>query len=136
MEPTISAGDWLLIDPTTDRWPRRGSIAAFREPESGVLTIKRVAAGPGDRVPFEDGFLELAEDEAWLLADATAELTAAAGYGEPIDSRRYGPVPVELLVGRVWWRYWPWRRIGRLPAGPVGLSEPPWRPPAAPTPPG
>jgi len=133
MEPTISAGDWLLIDPTTDRWPRRGTVVAFREPDSGVLTIKRVAAGPGDRVPFEDGFLELAEDEAWLLADATADVTAAAGYGEPIDSRRYGPVPVELLVGRVWWRYWPRRRSGRLPSPPAApasasVSEP--RPPA------
>ena len=29
----------------------------------------------------------------------------AAGLGEPVDSRRYGPVPVELLVGRAWFRY-------------------------------
>ena len=31
----------------------------------------------------------------------------AAGLGEPVDSRRYGPVPVELLVGRAWFRYAP-----------------------------
>jgi signal peptidase I len=125
MEPTITAGDWLLIDPTTDRWPRRGTIVAFREPDGGVLSVKRVVAGPGDRVPFEDGYLELADDEAWLIADATAELTAAAGYGEPIDSRRFGPVPLELLVGRVWWRYGPWRRFGRLAARPTASSPPP-----------
>ena len=39
----------------------------------------------------------------------------AAGLGEPVDSRRYGPVPVELLVGRAWFRYAPLadRRIAR-----------------------
>ncbi len=115
MEPTLSAGDWLLVDPTTTRWPRRGSIVAFREPDGGALSVKRVAAGPGERVPFEDGYLALADDEAWLLADATADGTAAAGFGPPIDSRRFGPVPLESLVGRVWFRYAPRGRIGRLP---------------------
>jgi signal peptidase I len=113
MEPAVRAGDWLLVDPTTIRWPRRGSIVAFLEPDSGALSIKRVAGRPGDRVPFESGYLELADDEAWLLADATPDAAAAAGFGEPVDSRRYGPVPVQFLVGRVWFRYWPWRRVGR-----------------------
>lgn len=115
MRPAIESGDWLLIDPMTARWPRRGSVVVFHEPESGELAVKRVAAGPGDRVPFADGYLELAEDEAWLVSDADAETTEAAGFGAPIDSRRYGPVPVELLVGRAWLRYAPLRRIGRIP---------------------
>lgn len=115
MRPAIESGDWLLVDPTTARWPRRGSVVVFREPESGDLAVKRLAAGPGDRVPFADGYLELAEDEAWLISDASGETTEAAGLGAPIDSRRYGPVPVELLVGRAWMRYAPLRRIGRIP---------------------
>lgn len=114
MRPAIEAGDWLLVDPTITRWPRRGAVVVFREPDGGTLAVKRVAAGPGDRVPFADGYLELADDEAWLLSDATTEATAAAGFGEPIDSRRYGPVPLELLVGRAWFRYGPWRRIGTI----------------------
>jgi len=114
MEPTISEGDWLLVDPTTTRWPRRGSIVAFHEPDSGALSIKRVTGTPGDRVPFRDGYLELADDEAWLVADATPEVAAGAGRGEPVDSHHYGPVPVALLVGRVWFRYGPPRRIGRI----------------------
>ncbi len=124
MEPAISEGDWLLVDPTTTRWPRRGSIVAFLEPDGGALAIKRVAALPGERVPFEDGYLELADDEAWLLADATDVRAAAAGQGPPIDSRRYGPVPVAMLVGRVWFRYGPVRRFGRI-GGPIGgVSRP------------
>jgi len=118
MLPAIRPGDWLLVDPTTRRWPRRGSIVVFREPESGDLSIKRVAGRPGDWVPFEDGFLHLADDEAWLLSDADEQATAAAGFGPPVDSRRYGPVPVGLLVGRAWLRYGPLRRAGLLPGRP------------------
>src|SRR5712672_509477 len=83
MEPAIEPGDWLLIDPTTVRWPRRGSIVVFREPDGDAIAVKRVAAGPGDRVAFAEGYLELADDVAWFLGDATPETTAAAGFGDP-----------------------------------------------------
>jgi type IV secretory pathway protease TraF len=69
---------------------------------------------PGDRVQLDDGHLILAADEAWLLSDASDADLLAAGAGQPIDSRRYGPVPVEALVGRAWFRYGPLARIGPL----------------------
>ena len=118
MRPTIEAGDWLLVDPTTERWPRRGSIVVFHEPDSAELAIKRVAAHPGGRVPYADGYLILGADEAWLVSDAPDADLIAEGLGQPVDSRRYGPVAVELLVGRVWFRYAPLRRIGTLAGKP------------------
>jgi signal peptidase I len=114
MAPAIQPGDWLLVDPTVDRWPRRGSIVVFREPDSALLAIKRVVAGPGDPVALDAGHLVLGPDEAWLLSDAPDAELLATGAGEPIDSRRYGPVPVSLLVARAWFRYGPATRIGRL----------------------
>ena len=114
MLPAIAPGDWLLVDPTVTRWPLRGSVVVVREPDSGELAIKRVRARPGDRVPFADGYLMLAEDEAWLLSDADEEATRAAGFGPPIDSRTYGPVPVEQLVARAWFRYAPLGRLGPI----------------------
>jgi signal peptidase I len=114
MLPVLAPGDWLLIDPTVRRWPRRGSIVVFREPGTDQLAVKRLAARPGDRVPFEGGYLHLADDEAWLRSDASAADAASAGFGAPIDSRRYGPVPLECLVGRAWFRYGPLRRVGRV----------------------
>lgn len=116
MLPAIAPGDWLLVDPTTRRWPRIGSVVVFREPETNALAIKRVAARGGERVAFADGFLVMAPDEAWLRADATTSATANAGFGPPIDSTRFGPVPVAQLVGRVWFRYGPLSRIGRIPS--------------------
>jgi signal peptidase I len=114
MLPSIAPNDWLLVDPTVRRWPRRGSVVVVREPDSGELAIKRIAGRPGDRVPFADGYLILAEDEAWLLSDADEAATQEAGFGPPIDSRKYGPVPVDLLVGRAWFRYAPLRRLGPI----------------------
>ena len=127
MVPAIESGDWLLVDPTSTRWPRRGSIVVFREPDSDLLAAKRVVAGPGDRVAFAGGHLRLGDDEAWLLGDADEAATTEAGLGESIDSRRYGPVPVELLVGRAWFRYAPLRRIGRIGRRPAATraAEPP-----------
>jgi signal peptidase I len=114
MLPVAQPGDWLLVDPTVRTWPRAGTVVVIEEPDTGVLSLKRVGAGPGARVPFEDGYLILAEDEAWLLADSTAEQAAEAGFGPPRDSRRYGPVPLDLLVARAFFRYGPRRRFGRL----------------------
>jgi signal peptidase I len=114
MVPAIQPGDWLVVNPLVSRWPRRGAVAVFHEPMTDALAIKRVAAGPGERVRFADGYLTLAEDEAWLIADATTAATAAAGFGPPIDSNRFGPVSLEHLVGRVLFRYGPLRRFGRV----------------------
>ena len=97
MRPAIEPGDWLLVDPTIRRWPRRGTIVVFHEPESDVLAIKRVAAGPGDAVggvrvtdPETRQEIEvsirLTPDEAWLLGDDP---------DVSIDSRRYGPVGLD-----------------------------------------
>jgi hypothetical protein len=122
MTPAVHPGDWLLVDPTVRRWPRRGSIVVFREPFTDLLAIKRVAARPGDWVPFADAWLQLGDDEAWLVGDATDADLAAAGHGAANDSRRYGPVPVEALVGRAWFRYGPsLHHVGRPAPAPVDL---------------
>jgi hypothetical protein len=110
MLPAVAPGDWLLTDPTVGRWPRIGTVVVFREPATDVLALKRVTAPPGGEFP-----VRLGPGEAWLTSDAGPETTAAAGYGEPIDSRAYGPVSDERLVARAWFRYWPPRRIGRIP---------------------
>ena len=112
MLPAIRPGDWLLVNPLVRSWP--GAVVAFREPLSGTLAIKRVAAGPGERVEFGGGFLTLAAGEAWLTADADEATAAQAGFGRPIDSSRYGPVSLDDLVGRVFFRYAPLRRFGRV----------------------
>ena len=114
MLPAIEPGDWLALNPRVSTWPRPGAVVVFREPISDALAIKRVAAGPGERVRFADGYLTLGSDEAWLTADASEAEAGAAGFGPPIDSTRFGPVSADRLVGRVLFRYGPVRRFGRI----------------------
>jgi signal peptidase I len=120
MRPALEPGDWLLVDPTTRMWPRRGTIVVVREPASELLVVKRVAARPGDTIQALGGPLRLGPDQAWLLGDAG---------GDSLDSRTYGAVGVERLEGRAWLRYGPPGRplgpIGkpRLGSGPAGLGN-------------
>lgn len=110
MAPAVEPGDWLLVDPTVHRWPRRGALVLVREPGSEILVLKRVTARPGDTLVAPEGRrTALGPWDAWLAGDA-ADLS--------IDSRRYGPVPLERLVARAWFRYGPAGRIGRLDARP------------------
>ena len=130
MAPALLPGDWLLLDPTCLRWPRRGTIVVIREPGTGVLAIKRVetrgrrAGGPAPAGADPDraaaGASAVAGDpaaapagtgrplerrEAWLLGDAPAD---------SIDSRVYGPLDADALVARAWFRYGSPGRFGRL----------------------
>ena len=110
MLPAIAPGEWLLTDPTVRRWPRVGTVVVFREPLTEILALKRVTSPPGGDHP-----VVLGPGEAWLTSDADEASAAAAGFGPPLDSRVYGPVTLERLVARAWLRYWPLRRIGRIP---------------------
>ena len=105
MRPALEPGDWLLVDPTIGVWPKRGTIVVVRSPDDDLLTIKRVAARPGDVIRTLDGPIRLGPTQAWLLGDE-----------RPIsrDSRGYGPVELDRLVARAWFRYAPRGRIGRL----------------------
>ncbi len=106
MVPALRPGDWLLVDPTPARWPRRGALVVIREPESDLVVVKRLVGRPGDRIARDDGPPTLlGAAEAWLASDAP---------GAGIDSRRYGPVDAERLLGRVAWRYAPRGRSGRV----------------------
>jgi signal peptidase I len=105
MAPAVQPGDWLLVDPTSSHWPRVGAIVVFREPESDLLAIKRVAATGGAHVVVPEGVLHLEPGEAWLVGDAV---------DRSVDSRAYGPVSFDRFVGRAWFRYGPLRRLGRI----------------------
>jgi nickel-type superoxide dismutase maturation protease len=93
MEPGLRPGDWLLVRrPVRAGWPPRvrpGQLVIARHPAwPGMLLVKRAAR----REPA--GW--------WLESDNT-------GVGE-VDSRTFGAVRPELIVGRVLLRYWPLRR--------------------------
>ena len=89
MLPALRPGDWLLALRT--RRIRPGQVVlAWHPARADLLLVKRA-------VRRVDGGW-------WLESD-----NAAAGA---VDSNRFGPVPEDLIVGRVLARYWSARRPG------------------------
>jgi signal peptidase I len=98
MEPTLCPGDRLLVnlwDPDLDDLAR-GDLVALEPGRSEVPVVKRVVGLPGDRVAIRDALLYgpvvVPADRFLVLGDARAS---------SIDSRSYGPVPADRLLGTV-----------------------------------
>ena len=102
------------------------------EPDDSTF-IKRVVAGPGDRLSIKDGHpvvngVEASEDFTRPCAEAGApcnlpkEITIPDGQyfvmgdnrSNSEDSRYWGPVPEGWIIGQAVLTYWPPDRIGSL----------------------
>jgi nickel-type superoxide dismutase maturation protease len=100
MMPTLAPGDWALTIPL--RHPRIGDVVVVEHPgRPGYEMVKRITAGPGDRV--DDRTLDL--DGWWVEGDFAAAST---------DSRQFGQVRRDGLKGKVVLVYWPRERRHRV----------------------
>jgi signal peptidase I len=145
MENTLLPDQYVLVDKLTPRWSpyARGDIVVFDPPEelgdaSKVPFIKRVIGLPGDHVELRDGQVyvnDVALDEPYIFQDGgvpqptepsqegatdwivpTGELFLLGDHrGASEDSRVFGPVEVNHIIGRAWLRYWPLDTFGVLP---------------------
>ncbi len=145
MEPFLKPGDRLLVSrlarcrPFT---PERGQIVLLRRvPGERPESVKRVLALPGERVLLSDGGLNI---DPGFRREPSGRHGAGSRYpaGETgyagrewvlgprdyfvvgdnrdfsTDSRQFGPVRREAVIGVAWYRYAPPQRrgwIGRLP---------------------
>jgi signal peptidase I len=71
-----------------------------------IPTIPQVPALWDESIPFSGNMDAriLGEDECFLLSDDRSNTN---------DSRTWGPLPVNLVAGRILFRYWPLTRLGR-----------------------
>ena len=105
MAPGFVPGDRLLVDPRPGRPPRAGEVVALRDPEhADRLLLKRVTRVGGDA---PGGDPSLAPGTIFVEGDNVPRSR---------DSRQFGPVPQDRVVGVVWFRYAPAERRG--PVGP------------------
>ena len=89
MAPTLHDGDWLLVRRASGARIRAGDVVVARRPDRpGLLLVKRAVRRDGA------GW--------WLLGDAPDASD---------DSRLFGVVPDELVLGRVLARYHPRPRL-------------------------
>jgi inner membrane protease subunit 1 len=104
MAPTLLPGDHLLVAPA--RRLQRGDLVVVRDPSSDERwVVKRVAALGGQQVEVAGTVLRAGADEIVVLGDNAAQST---------DSRDYGAIPVAGVHGRVWYRYSPVYRAGKV----------------------
>ena len=134
MEPSFYDQEYLIIDELSFRFrePHRGETVVFRYPKDpDEYFIKRVVAIPGETVEVNNGTVKIYNDEnpnGLLLDESYLEgertfgkkrvtLSANEYYvlgdnrDESLDSRSFGPIKEEHLIGRVWVRGLPLNRI-------------------------
>jgi signal peptidase I len=145
MAPTLLAGDYVLMDKAA-HWPARGDLVVFTDPaEADQLLVKRVVGVGGEEIvvdghdvyvncePRSEGCRPLAEPYADWSAEARAPGNAgpvqipteavfvmADNRNAGEDSRHWGPLARDRIVGRPVWVYWSadgdghprWDRVG------------------------
>ena len=123
--PFVDLGDEgssYLFDP-----PQRGEVVVFRFPvDPSRDFVKRVIAVPGDSVEIRNGNVfvnDKALEEPYTLDDPRGITMIEQVMGpdeyfvlgdnrlQSNDSKNWGPVPLENIIGKVWVSYWPLSEI-------------------------
>lgn len=137
MEPAFENGDYLIIDEISYRFsgPRRGEAIVFRFPEDPKqFFIKRIVGLPGETVEIENSRVIIYnnDNQPGLTIDESGYLNPAQRTEGQLkvkltdneyfvlgdnrlhssDSRRWGPLDQNLIIGRVLLRAWPFNKAG------------------------
>lgn len=136
MEPNFYDHEYLIIDEISYRLsePERGDVVVFRYPYNpSQYFIKRIIGLPGETLKLENGqitiinnqnpkgfilnedlylpnifthgneTITLGTDEYYILGD---------NRSSSLDSRSFGPIKKDDIIGRAWIRGWPINRLG------------------------
>jgi signal peptidase I len=128
MEPNLHTDMRLVVEKLSYRLhtPERGDIVVLRVRPEDEMLIKRVIGLPGDQVEIRDGRVYVngqALEEPYLNQETRGNL--APRVVPPLhvfvmgdnrrasnDSRSFGPVHLDNIVGKAWLSYWPPEAIG------------------------
>jgi signal peptidase I len=111
--------------------PKRGEVIVFRPPRDPRRSyVKRVIGLPGDRIEIRDGRVyvngQLQPEPYITRRDNSDYAPIRLGSGQYFvlgdnrrasdDSRDWGPVPAENVIGKVWFVYWPLSKFSNIGA--------------------
>ncbi|MCS7283781.1 MAG: signal peptidase I [Anaerolineae bacterium] len=129
MEPTLHDNQRVIVEKLSYRLfggPHRGDIVVLTVPGNPDRLIKRVVALGGETVAIQDGQIlidGIPLAESWAVRWGGPDYPPTPvpeGYvfvlgdnrGHSNDSRSFGPVPVQNIVGRAVFIYWPLSEVG------------------------
>jgi signal peptidase I len=131
MQPNLYAGYRVMTEKISYyfREPMRGDVVLVERPENEGNLIKRVIGLPGETIEVKKGqaFIDgQLIDEPWVKIPGGTGYPATQipeghifimGDNRPNsrDSRVIGPVPIESIIGRGWFVYWPMEEFEFLP---------------------
>lgn len=128
MQPTLVNGELVIVNKLAFRLgePERGDIIVFHFPiDPSQEFIKRVVGLPGDQISIHDGAIyvngqqlqepylsvkpnywgdwDVAEDTLFVLGD---------NRNNSLDSHNWGTVPMDYVIGKALFIYWPLSNLG------------------------
>ena len=130
MEPNLHSEQRLVVEKLSYRFhgPQRFDIVVLKVPSQGEeLLIKRVIGLPGETVEIREGNVYI---NGTLLDEPFTDEHTQGGRHDQVtvpplhvyvlgdnrdrsnDSRSFGPVPIENVIGRAWLSYWPLDEAG------------------------
>lgn len=138
MVPTLHTGDYLITEKLSYRFrnPKSGEIVVLKNPRNESEDfIKRIIAVPGDTIkilnntvylndqPLQEGYLPpstLTRSGAFLTEGSLIKVASNQYFvfgdnrEHSSDSREWGPVTKEEIIGKAFFRYFPPQNLGLL----------------------
>lgn len=140
MQPNFENNEYLLTDKISYRFnsPKRGDVVIFESPtQKNYDYIKRIIGLPNERIKLQDSKFyindKLLDESAYLPANVITSPGEFLKSGKDVtvpdnqffvvgdnrphssDSREWGFIPKESIIGKAWFRYWPPSRWGLIP---------------------
>jgi signal peptidase I len=138
MDTTFASGDYILTSKVTYKLRpiHRGDIVVFKSlANPNIDYIKRIIGLPGDKVMINDSGVYVNDrllpetylhvktnlwDRGYMKADIPVkvpdDMVFVLGDNRPrsSDSREFGSVPIDNIIGQVFYRYFPVAKMGPI----------------------
>jgi signal peptidase I len=135
MEPNFSNNDYLIVDEISYQFddPQRGDVIVFKSPTYPSQNfIKRIIGLPGEEVLIKDGEIKIIKEEKEIMlneskyifdetdGDINVSLNGHQYFvlgdnrDSSYDSRRWGLLPKDNIIGKVFLRAWPFSSFTKI----------------------
>lgn len=139
MEPNFQEMDYLIIDEISYRLrdPQRGEVIVFKYPDNpSQRYIKRIIGLPGEKVEIKNGKIKIFETDQISVLDESKYLPSSDytsgnigillkeneyfvlgdNRSSSFDSRRFGALERDYIIGKVLLRAWPITALAKIEA--------------------